>query len=269
MGNSLGNSLGHRLPPLPLPPPPQQLPCERLLSRSLPVSRLGLVAASGMLVVGLVGAVSPAGAEVQLRCEGTLLEARGSAELERGTRRLEFSLGVEARAASSDEALASLQARLAAVRQELQRLQVEELRVTSPTSWQRPAERGRPAEVEAQLQVSGRLEPRRLQALIRTVGALPGVRLAPVSGQADKAEDANVRRQLLRNAYRDALNQARELAETIGRPRLDPLEIQLDGGELRPMAMRMAAEAAPAPFDPAELPPPRSRLSLMVRFCAR
>jgi uncharacterized protein YggE len=266
MGNSLnhppGDAWGHGLPPL---PPPGGQP----RSHAFRVSRLGLVVASGLAAAGLLGAPPPAGAEVQLRCEGTLLEARGSAELERGVRRLEFSLGLEARAASSDEALGSLQARLAAVRQELQRLQVEELRVTSPTSWQRPAERGRPAEVEAQLQVSGRLEPRRLQALIRTVGALPGVRLAPVSGQGDKAEDASVRRQLLRNAYRDALNQAREVAETIGRPRLDPLEIQLDGGELRPMAMRMAADAAPAPFDPAELPPPRSRLSLLVRFCAR
>ena len=254
----MGHALGRRLRPL-LPPH------GRAVSRCWRDACLGLGLVAGLLAA----AAPPAQAQVQLRCEGTLLEARGSAELERSTRRLEFSLGVEARGASADAALGSLQARLAAVRQELQQLQVEELRVTSPTSWQRPAERGRPAEVEAQLQVSGRLEPRRLQALIRTVGGLPGVRLAPVSSQADKAEDASVRRQLLRNAYRDALNQAREVAATIGRPRLDPLEIQLDGGELRPMAMRMAAEAAPPPFDPAELPPPRSRLSLMVRFCAR
>ena len=218
----------------------------------------------------MFAAAPPAGAEVQLRCDGTLLEARGSAELERNTRRLEFSLGLEAQAPSADAALGSLQTRLAAVRQELQRLQVEELRVSSPNSWQRPAQPGRAAEVEASLQVSGRLEPGRLQALIRTVGALPGVRLAPVSSQADKAQDANVRRQLLRQAYRDALNQAGEVAATLGRSRLDPLEVQLDGGELRPVAMRMVADAAATPpFDPAELPPPRSRLSLMVRFCAR
>ncbi|MFN9694374.1 MAG: SIMPL domain-containing protein [Synechococcaceae cyanobacterium] len=261
MTHSLGRTRSHG--PRSLSPPRW-----RPLPRAERISGLGLMAGS-LGIVGMISVVPPAAAEVQLRCEGTLLEARGSADLERSTRRLGFSLGLEARAASADEVLGSLQARLAAVRQALRQLQVEELRVTSPTSWQRPAEPGRPAQVEAQLQVSGRLEPRQLQALIRTVGGLPGVRLAPVSAQADQAEDASVRRQLLRNAYRDALNQAREVAETIGRPLLEPLEVQLDGGELRPMAMRMAADAAVPPFDPAELPPPRSRLSLLVRFCAR
>ena len=224
-----------------------------------PLAWLGLAAAPAVR----------AQAQVQMRCEGTLLEARGSAELERSTRRLEFSLGLEAQAASADGALAELQARLAAVRQALQRLQVEELRVSSPSTWRRPPESGRPGAVEASLQMSGRLEPRQLQNLIRRVGGLPGVRLAPVSSQADKAEEASVRRQLLRQAYRDALNQAREVADSIGRSRLDPLDVQVDAGELRPVALRMAADAAPPPFDPAELPTPRSRLNLMVRFCAR
>jgi uncharacterized protein YggE len=208
-------------------------------------------------------------AQVQLRCEGTLLEARGSAELERPTRRLAFSLSLEAEAPTADGALQSLQERLAAVRTALQRQQVEELRVTSPSTWKREAERNRPAAVTASLQVSGRLAPQRLQALIREVGALPGVRLAPVGTEADRAQDAAVRRRLLRAAYQDALDQAREVAAAVGLSRLAPLEVQLEGNELRPMMMRAAAADAAPPFDPAELAQPKDRLGLMVRFCAR
>jgi uncharacterized protein YggE len=210
-----------------------------------------------------------AAAQVQLRCEGTLLEARGSAEEERPTRRLSFSLALEAEAATADGALETLQQRLAAVRTALQRQQVEELRVTSPSTWERPADRKRPAAVTASLQVSGRLLPQRLQTLIREVGALPGVRLAPVGTEADRAQDATVRRRLLRAAYQDALAQAREVAAAVGLDRLDPLEVQLDGGDLRPVPMRAMAEAAAPPFDPAELALPKDRLSLLVRFCAR
>jgi uncharacterized protein YggE len=208
-------------------------------------------------------------AQVQLRCEGTLLEARGSAEQERPTRRLAFSLSLEAEAATADGALQSLQERLAAVRTALQGQQVEELRVTSPTTWKREAERNRPAAVTASLQVSGRLVPQRLQALIREVGGLPGVRLAPVATEADRALDAAVRRQLLRAAYQDALEQAREVAAAVGLSRLAPLEVQVDGNDLRPMMMRAAAAEAAPPFDPAELAQPKDRLGLMVRFCAR
>ncbi len=208
-------------------------------------------------------------AQVQLRCEGTLLEARGSAEQERPTRRLSFSLTLEAEAPTADGALQSLQERLAAVRQALQQLQVEELRVTSPSTWQRGADRRRPAAVTANLQVSGRLLPQRLQPLIREVGALPGVRLAPVGTEADRAQDAAVRRQLLRAAYQDALDEAREVAAAVGLSRLAPLEVQLEGNDFRPVMMRAAAAEAAPPFDPAELAQPRNRLGLMVRFCAR
>lgn len=209
-------------------------------------------------------------AQVQLRCDGTLLEARGSAERERPTRRLSFSLALEAEAPTADAALQGLQERLAAVRQALQQLQVEELRVTSPSTWQREADGRRPAAVTANLQVSGRLLPQRLQSLIREVGALPGVRLAPVGTEADRTLDAAVRRQLLRAAYQDALVQAREVAAAVGLSRLAPLEVQVDGNDLRPMMMRAAAaDAAPPPFDPAELAPPKDRLGVMVRFCAR
>ncbi len=208
-------------------------------------------------------------AQVQLRCEGTLLEARGSAEQERPTRRLSFSLSMEAEAPTADGALQSLQERLAAVRTALQGQQVEELRVTSPSTWRRDAERNRPAAVTASLQVSGRLVPQRLQALIREVGALPGVRLAPVATEADRGLDGGVRRQLLRAAYQDALAQAREVAAAVGLSKLNPLDVQLDGNELRPMLMRAAAADAAPPFDPAELALPKDRLSLTVRFCAR
>jgi uncharacterized protein YggE len=212
----------------------------------------------------------PAVAQVQLRCEGTLLEARGAAELARPIRRLSFSLGLEAEGPGADGALASLQQRLAAVRTSLGQLQVEELRVSSPSTWERPVGRGRPAAVQASLQVSGRLAPERLQPLIRQVGALGGVRLGPVSAEADPARNAEVRRGLLQLAYRDALAQAAQVGEAIGRTRLRPLEVQIDASDLRPVAMRAKADVAPAvpPFDPAELELPKDRLTLLVRFCA-
>jgi hypothetical protein len=239
------------------------------------VRRQALPLAAAALLLAASVAPRPGVAQVQLSCLGTLLEARGFAEAERPTSRLAVSLGLEAEAggrdaAATDTALALLQQRLAAVRSGLQRLGVEELRVTSPTTWQRSDPRGRPAAVQASLQISGRLAPPRLQLLIREVGALPGVRLAPVTAEADPAEDLVVRRRLLRQAYQDALARAGEVAAAIGRPRLEPLEVQLDGGELRPMPMMARADAAaPPPFDPAELAKPKDRLSLLVRFCSR
>ncbi|MFO0119576.1 MAG: SIMPL domain-containing protein, partial [Cyanobium sp.] len=63
-------------------------------------------------------------AEVQLQCQGTLLEARGSAERKRPLARIAFSLNLEAEAPTADGALARLQARLAAVRSALRGLGV-------------------------------------------------------------------------------------------------------------------------------------------------
>lgn len=229
--------------------------------------RLPLLAA---LLLGswLSGSGARAEGQVQLSCAGTLLETRGQAETRRATTTLKASLSLEAEAPTADQALDLLQQRLAAVRSALQQLQVAELRVTSPSTWQRPAERDRPAAVQANLQVSGNLAPSRLQALIRTVGALPGVRLAPVGTEADRREDARVRQQLLRQAYDDALRQAQPLADLIGRRRLRALEIRVDGLEMpMPMLRGMAADAAP-PFNPAELNQPLDRLGLQVRFCA-
>lgn len=206
--------------------------------------------------------------QVQLQCAGTLLETRGSAELKRDTRRLAVSLGLEAEAADADGALAALQRRLAAVRQRLVALRVQELRVSSPSTWQRPQEPGRAGpRVVASLQVSGQLAPERLQAFVREVGGLEGVRLNPVAAEADPAAMPAVRARLLRLAYQDALAQARELAGVVGRASLQPLDVRVEGHDLRPVAMRaMAADAAP--FDPAELPQPTDRLALQVRFCA-
>lgn len=219
-------------------------------------------------------AALPAGAgraEVQLRCEGTLLEARGQAERERPVARLRVGLSLEAEGAGNDAALAELQRRLAAVRTALQALEVRELRVEAPSTWPRPAERGRPAAVQAQLSLTGLLAPPRLQELIRRVGALPGVRLSPAVAEADPEGNRQARRLLLQAALADAREQAAEIATALGRPRLDPLEVQLDGsGPMPQMAPMMArtADAVP-PFDPAELSRPRDRLSLLVRFCAR
>jgi hypothetical protein len=123
--------------------------------------------------------------------------------------------------------------------------------------------------VQASLQVSGSLLPSRLQALIRTVGVLPGVRLAPVGTEADRREDGTVRRELLRQAYGDAVRQVQPLADLIGRPRLRALEIRVDAIEAPLYTVRgMAADAAPPPFNPDELNPPRDRLGMQVRFCA-
>jgi len=234
-----------------------------------PLRSIGRSLAAALLLAAALPH-APAPAQVQLACGGTLLEARGMAEVERPMRRLLFSLGLEAEAASTDAALELLQARLAAVRSGLQGMAVEELRVSSPSTWPRSDGRGRPMGVQAGLQVSGRLEPQRLQPLIRQIGALPGVRLSPVTGQADPAQDRAIRRRLLEAAYADARQQAGEVAAAVGRSTLEPLEVQLDGVEARPMPLMARADAAaPPPFDPKELAPPKDRLSLLVKFCAR
>lgn len=244
--------------PLPAPSPgdrPRSRPTHFLLA--------------GLLVLGAgVAPAARAEGQVQLQCQGTLLEARGQAERVRETARLRTSLSLEAEGADADGALAQLQERLAAVRTALQGLGVEELRVTSPSTWQRPQERGRPAGVQASLQVSGSLAPARLQPLIRTVGALPGVRLMPVGTEADRREDGRVREELLRQAYRDALRQVQPLAALIGRGTLRALEMRLDSPEVPVYAMRAMAAPAPAPFNPDELNQPRDRVAMLVRFCA-
>jgi uncharacterized protein YggE len=223
------------------------------------------------LLLPLVPLAGLAQSQVQLACTGTLVEARGSAELKRPTQRLRFSLALEAEGSSTEAALGSLQRRLAAVRTTLKNLQVVDLEVTSPATWQRPASRERPGAVQASLQVSGQLAPAQLQPLVRQVGGLQGVRLSPVATEADAAGDRAARRQLLRAAYQDALQQAQDVAAAIGLRGLQPLEVLLEGGG-RPVAMRamaMAADAAVPPFDPAELSVPMERLSQQVRFCAR
>jgi uncharacterized protein YggE len=217
------------------------------------------------LLLPLVPMAGLGQSQVQLACSGTLVEARGSAELKRPTQRLRFSLTLEAEEASTDAALASLQQRLAAVRTTLKNLQVVDLEVTSPATWQRPASRDRAGAVQASLQVSGQLAPAQLQPLVRQVGGLAGVRLSPVTTEADAAGDRAARRQLLGAAY-----QAQDVAAAIGLRGLQPLAVLLEGGG-RPVAMRATAmaDAAVPPFDPAELSAPMERLSLQVRFCAR
>ena len=212
----------------------------------------------------------PAWAQIQLRCDGTLLEARGSAEQELPIGQLRFSLSLEAEQRSSDGALALLQERLASVRSVLQGLQVRQLRVSSPSTWQRPAEPGRPAISQASLQVSGLLDPSHLQALIRHVGAHPGVRLAPVSAEADPARPSETRRALLAAAYRQAFQRAQDVASALGLSFLKPLEVQAED-DRPPYAAPapMAAKAEVPPFDPRELSPPKDSASMLVRFCAR
>jgi uncharacterized protein YggE len=224
--------------------------------------------ALALAVLTVVSLGKGAGAEVQLRCDGTLLEARGSVERQRPLARIGFSLGLESRAAGAAPALAQLQQRLAAVRSALVRLGVEELRVGSPSTWSRPAGAGQRESVQSELAVTGVLPPERLQALIREVGSLAGVRLAPVKALADPAAAAAERTSMLAAAYRDAEAQVLPLAQLIGRPLLRPLQIQVDGGSA-PVMMRAEMAPAPAPpFDPQELDLPSERLSMQVQFCA-
>ena len=206
-------------------------------------------------------------AQVQLRCDGALIDARGTAQLKRATSRLEFSLGLEAEAPDSEAALRVLQQRLVVVRQVLKRLEVNDLRVSSPTSWSRASDPGRPAVAQASLQVRGVLAPQRLQALVGEVGRLPGVQLSPVTTQADPRGDAAARRLLLRDAFADARRQAQELAAVAGFSRVTPLQLRLDGME-RPMPLRAMADASPEGFNPDELPLPIDRVGMGVSFCA-
>jgi uncharacterized protein YggE len=227
-----------------------------------------------LLLLPLLGILPgrPAGAQtqVQLNCSGTVLQSTGSAEIKRAIEALDVSLQLNAQGASADAALAELQRRLAAVRSALQALQVQELEVSSPSTWQRPVQRDRPAGVEANLSVRGRLQPQRLQQLVRQVGGLPGVRLAPVTTRADERQNRASRRQLLKLAYQDAVEQAQDMATAIGLRQLQPMDLQVEGGP-RPMPMRAmaSADAAAPPFDPDELAQPIDRLQLQVRFCAR
>jgi uncharacterized protein YggE len=210
---------------------------------------------------------SAAEAQVQLRCDGALIDARGVAQLKRTTSRLAFSLGLEAEAPDADAALGVLQQRLVVVRQALKRLEVNDLRVGSPSSWSRAAEPGRPPVAQVSLQVRGELAPQRLQALVREVGRLPGVQLSPVTTQADPRGDAAARRSLLRDAFADARRQAEELAAVAGFSRVTPLELRLDGME-QPMPWRAMADASPQGFNPDELPLPINRVGMGVSFCA-
>lgn len=230
---------------------------------------LPLAAALVGLAAGL-GGPALAQTQVQLSCGGTVLESTGRAEIRRAIDALQVSLRLEAQGATADAALALLQQRLAAVRSGLQTLRVQELQVSSPSTWPRPAQRDRPADVEASLSVQGQLQPQRLQQLVREVGRLPGVQLAPVGTSADAAQNRPVRRQLLQLAYRDALEQAQDMAAAIGLSQLQPLDLVVEGGP-RPMPLRAmaSADAAVPPFDPDELARPTDRLQLQVRFCAR
>ena len=205
--------------------------------------------ASATLVVALLTALPPAAAaaqvQLQLSCSGTVLDARGSATLKRAISSLRVNLSVQAEAPSSKAALTLVQQRLDAVRRALQALKVNELRVSSPTVWNRYVPAGQPAVFEASSQVSGQLAPEQLQGLIAQVGSLSGVRLSPVDAEADQSTTAAAMRQLLQAAYSDALQRGKDLA-----------------------AAMAPARSAPAPFDPRELPEPSDRLSLEVTFCA-
>jgi uncharacterized protein YggE len=252
---------------LPLPAPPSPQPSLRSgaclgLLRPLAATATAVAVAAGLLP--LLPLQARAQVQLQLRCGGTLVEARGSAQRQRQMAKLAFSLALEADAARSAEALATLQLRLDAVRRQLQALAVEELQVGSPNTWT-----GRNSRITASLQVSGKLAPRHFQSLVREVGGLAGVRLAPVTSQADPAEDRASAQALLQAAYQDALRQANQLAAVMGLRQVRPLQVQLEAMPQPYLLKSAAADAAPSPqpFNPDELSPPTNRLSLQASFC--
>ncbi|MBM5800849.1 MAG: DUF541 domain-containing protein [Cyanobacteria bacterium K_DeepCast_35m_m2_023] len=232
--------------------------------------RLSLALAPLPLLIALPAPSPAAQVQLQLRCEGTVLEARGEATIKRRIDKLAFSLALEAVAPSSKAALGVLQERLGVVRTRLNALAVQDLRVTSPSVWNRYVSAGKPAEFEASSRVSGQLAPSQLQSLISQVGGLPGVRLEPVDPQADKTSDGAANRQLAQAAYGDALRQAQDLAAAVGLSSLRPLQLQLNGGvRVGPMVESMAMmRRTESRFDPRELPEPSDRLNLEVTFCA-
>lgn len=253
-------------PPQPEPPSPQpSLRSGACFGLLRPLAATATQVAMTMAVAaGLLPLQARAQVQTQLRCGGTLVEARGSAQRQRLMAKLAFSLALEAEAARSAEALATLQLRLDAVRRQLQSLAVEELRVSGPSTWT-----GRNSRITASLQVSGKLEPRHYQSLVREVGGLAGVRLAPVTSQADPAEDRASAQALLQAAYQDALRQAKQLAAVMGLRQVRPLQVQLEAMP-QPYLLKSAAAdaaAAPQPFNPDELSPPIDRLSLQASFC--
>jgi uncharacterized protein YggE len=144
-------------------------------------SVLRLLLVAGPLLALAAGPPALAQTQVQLSCSGTVLESRGTAEIRRSIETLELSLRLEAEGATADAALAELQQRLAAVRTALQALQVQELQVSSPSTWLRSAQRDRPAVVEANLSVQGRLQPQR-PAAAGAPGGQPARRAAGDGG---------------------------------------------------------------------------------------
>lgn len=236
-------------------------------------SRSVLLAAAGLTLLApqalALQTARAAQVQLQLSCSGTVLEARGNASLKRSINKLRVSLRLEAEAPSAKAALTLLQERLDGVRRALQVLQVQELRVSAPSVWNRDVPAGKPAVFEASSQVSGQLLPAQLQQLISQVGGLPGVRLAPVEAEADSSGDLAGNHQLVQAAYRDALQRAQTLAAAIGLSQVRPLQVELDGGyRPEPMVAMAMPRRAPAPFDPRELPEPVDRLAVAVTFCA-
>ena len=111
-----------------------------MLSRPALWALLGPFLGSAVLVGMASVPGGAAEAQVQLRCDGALIDTRGTALVKRSTSRLGFSLGLEADGVDADAALGVLQQRLAAVRTALQRLEVQDLRVSSPSTWNRAAD---------------------------------------------------------------------------------------------------------------------------------
>ena len=178
---------------------------------------------------------------------------------------------LEAEASTADGALALLQQRLATVRSALQSLAVRELQVTSPSTWNRPAGRGRPKGAQASLRLSGNLEPDRFQALIRQVGALPGVRLSPVAPQQPIQPRTPP---YAASCWRRPTGMPWTRPGCWGLPWVAPvwrpLEVRIQGGSHTPRSRCGPWPMPPQPpFDPAELPAPRQSLSLVARFCAQ
>jgi hypothetical protein len=202
------------------------------------------------------------------RCGGTLLqlqvEERGSAAFDR----FRFDLGLEAEAASKDEAMGMLNQRLASLRVALRPLVPGELTIPAPSTYRSgggPGASATPSREHASTSVGGVVSKASYDALIQTAARLPGVTLRGFSAEAAAGSEIQLQTVLLRKALAEGRRQAEVTAAALGLSKLNLLRIDQRGGAtVRPMPYAMAAARN---FTPEEAPAPERSLSLALDYC--
>jgi hypothetical protein len=202
------------------------------------------------------------------RCAGTLLqlqvEERGSAAFDR----FRFDLGLEAEAASKDEAMGMLDQRLASLRAALRPLVRDELTIPAPSTYRSGGGTGpgaTPWREHASTSVAGVVGKASYDALIQTAARLPGVTLRGFRAEAVAGREIELQTVLLRRALAEGRRQAEVTAAALGLSKLRLLRIDQRGGStIRPMPYAMAAVRT---FTPDEAPAPERSLSLALDYC--